>query len=421
MKRLYTLAVAMGTAVLATAQITGISVETVVEHDGTAISDLAGHTTYRIYADVTSNTDFISAVYGNQDSPLMLGTDGEFFHDATAGNFAQNVVPSLFSFFPTLEFDSWLTIGISNSDEGSSVQNTPSTLVDAFAAFNAGDGFVVNDPIGGSWFNLLQCLTTLEECAMEDLAFGGADNRVLLAQLTSTGDVYGVFNMQVFPAGDQDEEIKQTLTFSSNDADVFGCTNPAATGNGEGEGIYDPAATIDDFSCVLPCTVDLSLANVTSPTCHGNADAGIAVEAMGAQGADYFYLDSIGSQQGLNFGNFGNLFAGTYMAFVEDAAGCRDSVEVVVPVTEPIDVVVELTAPVSCAGEEDAELSVASATGGTGDFTYFLSIDPENTTMETTWTGLAPGQTVSVWATDSNGCIQQSSNSIATQAQRPSS
>ena len=419
MKRLYTLAVAMGTAVLASAQITGLSVETVVEHDGT-IPELAGHTTYRVYADVTSNTDFISAVYGNQDSPLMLGTDGTFFHEATTGgDFGQQVVPLLFDVFPASEYDSWVTIGISNSNEGTAVQNTPSTLADAFASFNAGEGFVVNDPIGGSWFNLLQCTTDLETCANEDPAFGGADNRVLLAQLTSTGDVYGVFNMQVFPAGNQDEEIKQTLTFSSDASDVFGCTNPAATGNEEGEGMYDATATIDDFSCVLPCTVDLSVSNFTAPTCHGDADASIVVEAMGAQGADYFYLDSIGTQQGLNFGNFGNLFAGTYTAYVEDAAGCRDSVEVVVPVTEPIEVTVELTAPVSCAGAEDAELSVASATGGTGDFTYFLSIDPENTTMETTWTGLAPGQTVSVWATDSNGCIQQSSNSIAITSPTP--
>ena len=89
MKRLYTLAVAMGTAVLASAQITGLSVETVVEHDGT-IPELAGHTTYRVYADVTSNTDFISAVYGNQDSPLMLGTDGTFFHEATTGETSVN-------------------------------------------------------------------------------------------------------------------------------------------------------------------------------------------------------------------------------------------------------------------------------------------------------------------------------------------
>ena len=94
-------------------------------------------------------------------------------------------------------------------------------------------------------------------------------------------------------------------------------------------------------------------------------------------------------------------------------------VEVVVPVTEPIEVDIELTSPVSCAGEEDAVLSVTSATGGTGDFTYFLSSDPWNITMETTWTGLAPGQTVSVWAFDSNGCFQQSSNSIAITSPTP--
>ena len=64
MKRLYTLATAMGTAVLATAQITGLSVETVIEHDGVAIPELAGHTTYHVYAEVSSNTDFISAVFG---------------------------------------------------------------------------------------------------------------------------------------------------------------------------------------------------------------------------------------------------------------------------------------------------------------------------------------------------------------------
>ena len=44
------------------AKITGLSVETVLEHDGVSIPELAGHTTYRVYADVTSSTDFISAV-----------------------------------------------------------------------------------------------------------------------------------------------------------------------------------------------------------------------------------------------------------------------------------------------------------------------------------------------------------------------
>ena len=370
MKRLYTLATAMGTAVLATAQITGLSVETVTEHDGVAIPELAGHTTYRVYADVTSSTDFISAVYGDQDSPLMLDTDGTFFQETIQGidlNFGQHVSPFLFDFVPASEYDSWVTIGISNSTEGSAVQNTPSTLADAFNAFNAGEGFVVNDPIGGSWFNLLQCITDLETCANEDLAFGGADNRVLIAQLTSTGDVYGVFNMQVFPAGNQDEEIKQTLTFSSDASDVFGCTNPAPRATRRRRHVRRDR---DHRRLLLRASLHRGFVRVQlhGPSCHGDADASIAVEAMGAQGADYFYLDSIGSQQGLNFGNFGNLLAGTYTALRGGCRGLPRQCGSVVPVTEPIEVTVELTAPVF-AGEEDAELSVASATGGTGDFT----------------------------------------------------
>ena len=143
-----------------------------------------------------------------------------------------------------------------------------------------------------------------------------------------------------------------------------------------------------------------------SPTCSGFEDAEIMVVAEGAQGADYFFLDSIGSQPPLNFGNFGDLPSGQFMTYVQDAAGCLDSLEVIVPDTEPMEVVIELTSPVSCSGEEDAELSVVTANGGTGSFVYFLSSEgPDFTTSDSTWTGLAPGQTVSVYATDSNGCV----------------
>ena len=413
MKRLYTLATAMGTAVLATAQITGLSVETVAEHDGVAIPELAGHTTYHVYAEVSSNTDFISAVFGGADSPLMLGTTGSFFQESSAGNFGQDANPLLFAFVPAAEYDSWVTIGIGSSSEGNAVNSTAATLADAFASFNAGQGFTVDDPFGASWFNLLQCTTDLATCAAENLAFGGDDSRVLIAQLTSTGHVYGVFNFQVFPQGDQEAGIEQTLTFSSDDLDVFGCTNPAATGNDAGEGAYDPNATLDDFSCVLPCGLSLTLDNVMSPTCSGFEDAEIMVVAEGAQGADYFFLDSIGSQPPLNFGNFGDLPSGQFMTYVQDAAGCLDSLEVVVPDTEPMEVVIELTSPVSCSGEEDAELSVVTANGGTGSFTYYLSSEgPDFATSDSIWTGLAPGLTVSVTATDGNGCVQTSANSV---------
>lgn len=414
MKRLYTLALAMGTAVLATAQITGLVVETVQEHDGTSIPELAGHTTYRVYAEVTSDTDFISAVFGNEESPLMLGTTGSFFQNPSGGNFGQNVSPQFFQFVPTLEFDSWMTIGISNADEGSAVQFPPSPeLVDAFTAFNEGQGFILDGSIGGTWFNLLQCTTDTATCAAEDLAFGGEDTRVLIAQLTSTGSVHGVFNFQVFPQAVSDSTIYQTLTFSSDNSDVFGCNNPAAIGNEAGEGVYNPLATVYDFSCVLPCEVSLVLTNVMPPTCHDEDDALINVVAEGAQGADYFYLDSIVPEQFLNLGNFGSLAPGQYTTIVQDAVGCVDSLQVTVPDTEPMEVEIELTSPVSCFGEEDAELSVVTANGGTGSFMYYLSSEgPASVTADSVWADLAPGITVSVTATDMNGCVKVSENSV---------
>jgi hypothetical protein len=55
------------------AQLTSISVETVLEHDGSIDGIPAGYTTYRIYANLTNEYDFVSAVYGDSQSPSSLG------------------------------------------------------------------------------------------------------------------------------------------------------------------------------------------------------------------------------------------------------------------------------------------------------------------------------------------------------------
>ena len=132
-------------------------------------------------------------------------------------------------------------------------------MAPALDLFNAGEGFTIDDPIGASWFNVFPCAegADIAQCADGYPAFGGADSRVLIAQITATGDVYGIFNLQVFPNGIQSEQLQSSATFSTNEADIFGCTNTAATN-------YDPSATVDDLSCVLPCMVSLSLDNVTS-------------------------------------------------------------------------------------------------------------------------------------------------------------
>jgi len=407
MKRLYSLALALGTAVLASAQITGISIESVMVHDGSVDASLDGYTTYRVYADLTSEFDFVSAVFGDAADPLMLGCTGTIFQSVSAPfNYGPEVNPLFFGTFPEAEYDSWFTIGAENASGGVNVQNTADTMAPALALFNAGEGFVINDPIGASWFTVYPCGgQDVATCSEGISAFGGSENQVLLAQITATGDVYGLFNVQVFPGGVQaNQQVATGLTFSTNASDVFGCTNSAATN-------YDATATIDDLSCILPCTVSLQLDNVETPSCNGENDALVQVSASGAQGADYFYKDTIAGT-GLNFGNFGNLVAGMYTFYVVDAAGCVDSLEVDVPVTEVVEVTAELTSGVTCNNAGDAVLSIVETTGGNGEYQYYISNNPTVLTSQTEWTGLNGGQTYTIYAVDGNNCIGNS-NSVA--------
>ena len=404
MKRLYSFAAAMGTAVLASAQLVGVSIEPVMTHDASIDPSLDGYTTYRIYADVTTSADFVSAVFGDEANPMVLECTGDIYHSPGVNfNYATEVNPLFFTQFPSTEYDSWFTIGAEDATGGVNIQNTGDTMAPALALFNAGEGFTIDDDFGASWFTVWPCTPgqTLEDCASNNLAFGGEDNRVLIAQITATGDVHGIMNVQIFPNGVQADQQQVTgQTFSTNDMDVFGCTNPNAFN-------YNESATLDDLSCVLPCTVSLNVDNVNSPTCNGQNDALIQVSATGAQGADYFYINAIeGTAQ--NLGNFTNLLADTYTVYVVDAVGCTDSLDLEVPVTEEVQINAELTTGVSCHDAQDAVLTVTGTTGGSGMYEYYISNNPSMMTTQTEWTGLSGNQTLSVYAMDSNGCLGES-------------
>ena len=146
--------------------------------------------------------------------------------------------------------------------------------------FNAGEGFIIDYPDGGAWTSLWPCgtqevVTCTSEFSFDDYpAFGGGDNRVLIAQITASGKLYGILNFNLRVSGDLESVVG--FTFSTNPEDVFGCTNEAATN-------YDAAATLDDLSCVLPCTVALNVDNVNSPSCNGQNDAFIQVVAWGTR------------------------------------------------------------------------------------------------------------------------------------------
>ena len=99
------------------AQLTGLSIETVFEHDGDGpIPD--GYTTYRIYAELTNEFDFVSAVYGDATAPMSLQSTGNIYQTPFGGLLGTTIIAAFFSAFPEMEYDSWLTIDASFAGDG---------------------------------------------------------------------------------------------------------------------------------------------------------------------------------------------------------------------------------------------------------------------------------------------------------------
>jgi hypothetical protein len=213
---------------------------------------IPGYDTYRVYANFTNPFDELNAIYGQDVTPLKVATTGSFYQDAAGGPLSANINSLFFAVIPTLEFDSWFTIGTE------SLPNVLLSLGLDYSNFEAGEDFEVNDPIGGAWF-----VTPGSEPA----AYPDALGRVLIAQLTTNGIVDMTVNLQ-YRAQDgsnpQEEGLKLTfpiltpgctyatasnfnpLANQDDGSCIFqGCTDPAAVN-------FNPLASGDDGSCILP-------------------------------------------------------------------------------------------------------------------------------------------------------------------------
>ncbi|MEC8361299.1 MAG: hypothetical protein VX002_03275, partial [Bacteroidota bacterium] len=223
----------------------GIDVETVLEHTTGA---LAGLTTYRVYLTTVSSTDGVSAIVGDNEFALSFATTTSFYQESIFGGPTPNNIsaPAL-ALLPNLAYDSWVTIGLDGPASAADGEVNPSLLAGSWDdTFENGNSFVVDDNQGSGWY-------LLPPTASNSLA--GDDLRVLVAQLTTDGDVSGSFRAQVFPEGDQENDHRVDVTFSSGgEANVCGCTDETASN-------YDTNATLNDGSCiydVLGCTISLA-------------------------------------------------------------------------------------------------------------------------------------------------------------------
>jgi hypothetical protein len=211
-----------------------LDLELIETHDGTLEGLSAGMKTYRLYVTTPTANDFVSSVSGDVDHPANISTTSSFYQSEFGGITPDNINPLFFTVVPSLNYDSWLTIGIEgvavSGESAISVVEAPQD--DWTSVFNAGGNLELNSFWGGSWFALISASN----------GFAGDDQRVLVAQLTTDGDVSGQLYVQVFPGGDQSQDTYLTLSFGENPC---GCTDELACN-------YDSSASYDDGFCQFP-------------------------------------------------------------------------------------------------------------------------------------------------------------------------
>ena len=211
-----------------------------------------GMTTYRVYVDLVNADDFLSAIYGNEDTPFALSSESGFFNSSSGSTTAGGINPEFLSFFPELAEDSWVTIGIESMPTGdeapiSTVESgyQPWVRAFSFASVKSGQDIVMNDQTGGSWYVLNGSPNGLP-----------VNGRVLIMQITTSGTFSGKFNAQIFGNGDGVNDIRKTFSFDGvgtfaaegecgggTGGNACGCTDATACN-------FNADATADDGSCL---------------------------------------------------------------------------------------------------------------------------------------------------------------------------
>jgi hypothetical protein len=380
----------IGIATLASkAQFVSIDVEPYIIHDGPTPDgvNLSGYTTYRLYVQLTNASDFCSSVYGDVEFPLRIESSTGFWNSPFGGLTASDINPALIPFFPSLEYDSFVTIGKTNSGEPGGIVNSIESECDPWtASFNAGGPIEMDCLFGGAWFALNGDVN----------GQAGQDLRVLIGQFTTNGVLAGTINVQIFPLGvGANEQRISGISFSSNQNAVFGCIDPLALN-------YNSEADQNDGSCVYPCALSVESVEITPNNCAGEANAALFVHAAGGQGPITYRLNG-GFMQVSPF--FDGLSAGLYEIVAEDGQGCTSTYELILEDPEVLAVTLSVAEAISCAEGSNGEISVVSA-GGTGDILFGLSPDEIFNTMPS-FNNLSAGEFV-VYARDSNGCTAQS-------------
>ena len=185
------------------ADLPWLGLELVQEHtDG----PLEGMSTYRLYVNTPNVDDRLVACFGDNETPLILESTSSpawFQHPVPETAFATDIDPAMYAGNPELQFDSWLTIGAEDNTAAIDLIVLDDPTFEAFTAFEVGESIEVSGDIGSAWFALPI------ESNVEMVA--GEDKKVLIARLTTAGEISGQIQVQIFLNDDNTNEFKELL------------------------------------------------------------------------------------------------------------------------------------------------------------------------------------------------------------------
>jgi hypothetical protein len=200
----------------------------------------AGSITYRLYAEMSHDEDVILAVYGDDEDPLTISSDGTFY--GFGGDFGTVVVDdynAVFSaIFPAYPFTTLLSCGrLPGEDPDGLLTSHVSHWQALLEDLDVNGDMVLSDTTGGAWFN-----SGLQIPSQQD-------GLVFIGQFTVVdgSTLEGTLNLSAKTELEEGQgiEFAEGLTFSSDELDVLGCMDAAATN-------YNPDATISFGVCFLP-------------------------------------------------------------------------------------------------------------------------------------------------------------------------
>ena len=216
----------------------------------------AGLTTYRFYVDMQDATDRMSAVFGNDQASLLVNTPGGAFNSPFNSSWnASGINPAFLPVFPDLADDTYATVGLTGPASTSGIAGAadPSIVEDATQPITpyfltpGATNLESTTLTGASWYVLNTAANGLPD----------ANGRVLIMQVTTSGDISGQINYQVFPLGVGADQQQISVAFEGagtfgggGGGNACGCTDATAVN-------YDETAQYDDGSCeyeVLGCT-----------------------------------------------------------------------------------------------------------------------------------------------------------------------